>query len=95
MEFISNPQRHQIDQHNKTMMKAVLQNTNYNYRAYNQNVVDNVYANVNTKYTITPDINIHYPKPYMTGKCVTDKERKQIPFDIHQKPRLFSDIIRN
>jgi hypothetical protein len=95
MEFISCPNNKRINKHNNDMMKAVLQNTNYNYRASNQNVVDNTFASVTSSYMITPKINIHYPKPYMTGKCVSDKERKQEPFDIHTQPRLFSDVIRN
>lgn len=95
MEFISTYNNNRYAKEYNCNIKKLICNTNYNYRAHNQNVVDNQFADVKGSYMIPVEIPIKYPTPYMTGKCVSDKERKQIPFNIHTKPRLFSDIIRN
>lgn len=95
MQFITSVNNVLQNKKNKMIMNKVIYNTNYDYRASNQNVVDNRFASVTSKYTISPDIPVNYPKPYMTGQCVVDKERKQIPFNIHKAPRLFSDIVKD
>lgn len=95
MEFISYPRNAVQNKKHKDAMKQVIGNTNYNYRAHNQSITDNQYASVSGKYTIFPGIEVNYPQPYMTGKCVSAKERKQIPFDLHKKTHTFSDLIRN
>ena len=79
----------------KTIMQKIIHNSNYNYRAFNQNIADNRFSGVNSNYTIFPDVQVNYPKPYMTGKCVIDRERKQIPFNIHKEPRLFSHLVND
>ena len=94
MEFISNSnsQRYRDD-----YIRNIKQITysNFNYKASNEHLMDNVYLGVDKKYTIRPDINITYPIPFNTGKCVLKKERKSEPFDIHKQPRLFSDLVDN
>lgn len=95
MDFLSFSNNKIYNKKNKNGMKQVLSHTNYNYRAFNQNTVDNSYASISGKYTISPDIKTTYPKPYMTGKCVSSKERTQVPFNMHKQPRLFSELVNN
>jgi hypothetical protein len=92
MEFIS-------DSNSQRFRKGYERNldqlmfTNYNYKASNEGKLDNQLSCLNCNFILHPGVDITYPKPYNTGKCVSKKERKQISFDIHKQPRLFSDLV--
>jgi len=91
MEFISNSNTQRFKtSYERNLEKIIF--TNYNYRASNENQLDN-YSCTTCNYILHPNVNITYPKPFNTGKCVSPKEREQVPFDIHKNSRLFSDII--
>ena len=92
MEFLSKEKNDMYRSNYECSIKNMICNTNYNYRASNTSNVDNQYSCVKCNYTIHPDINIYYETPYNTGKCVIKLERKQIPFDMHKNPRLFSNF---
>ena len=89
MNFLSDSSEHK-HKYKKNVKKYTY--TNYNYRASNQHKVDNRYAGLTENYTIFPEIQVNYPVPYETGKCVSKKERTQVGFDIQHKPRFFTEI---
>lgn len=92
MEFISNSNSQRYRNSYQRNLSNITY-TNYNYRASNEGSLDNQYSCPTCNFLLHPGVDITYPQPFNTGKCVSKEERKQIPFDIHKQPRLFSDLV--
>jgi len=92
MEFISNSNTQRFRTNYERNLKNVTY-SNYNYRASNESDTGNQYSCATCNFVLHPGVDVTYPQPYNTGKCVSKQERKQIPFDIHKQDRLFSDLV--
>lgn len=86
MNYISNKTNYEQDIKNITY-------SNYDYMAGNTSYLDNTYSCAKCSYTIDPKIKITYSSPYNTGSCVKETEKKAIPFNIQNQPKLFTNLV--